>query len=168
MKNGKWKILILLFITNLFALNLPEYFSADFTQKIYSDNSILTYKGKIFTDSKKVFWKYTYPNEKEIWISNKVYVYEPDLLQVTISKKPEFNLFDALKNAKKIKNNDYIANVNDKKIHFLYDNTLKKAWYTDDVGNKVEITFSNQSKKKINSSTFNPKFPEDVDFIYQN
>jgi outer membrane lipoprotein carrier protein len=167
MENGKWKILILFFITYLFALNLPEYFSASFVQKIYSNDKVLIYKGKIYTDSKNVFWKYTYPNEKKIWITDKVYVYEPDLIQVTISDKPKLNLFEAIKKAKKIKQNEYVAKVNNKKIYFLFDKTLQKAWYTDDVGNKVEIVFYNQTDKKIPKSLFTPTYPDDVDFIYQ-
>jgi len=163
----KLKFLILLIATNIWALSLPKYFSSDFIEKIYSDKSTITYKGKIYTDSNSVFWKYTYPNEKLIWINDKVYVYEPDLIQVTISKKPKFNLFSAIKNAKKTENG-YIAEVDGKKVHFIYDNTLKKAWYTDDVGNKVVITFSNQSEKKIDPSVFIPKYPKDVDVIYQN
>ena len=75
----------ILLILELFAINFPKYFSADFVQKIYSDNNTLTYKGKIYTDSKHVFWKYTYPNEKEIWINDKVYVYEP-----------QFNMYNLL------------------------------------------------------------------------
>jgi len=168
MKNGKWKIIILFFFTNLFALNLPEFFSADFTQKIYSQGKTLTYQGKIYTDSKNVFWKYTYPNEKYIWVKDKVYVYEPDLEQVTISKKTKFNLFDTVKRAKKIKNNVYVAQIDNKKVNFIYDKFLQKAWYIDDVGNKVVIKFKNQSVKKINSSLFNPKYPQDADIIYQN
>jgi len=157
----------LLFIF-LYALNLPEYFSADFTQKIYSENKVLTYKGEIYTNSKNVYWKYTYPDTKQIWINQKVYIYEPDLLQVTISKKPKFNLFNAIKKAKKTKNNTYTALIDNKKIHFKFDKTLKKAWYVDDVGNKVEIVFTNQSKEKINPSLFKPNFPENIDIIYQN
>jgi len=158
----------ILLILELFAINFPKYFSADFVQKIYSDNNTLTYKGKIYTDSKHVFWKYTYPNEKEIWINDKVYVYEPDLLQVTISKKPEFNLFNALNKAKKINSKEYEAVVDNKKVYFVFDNTLKKVWYTDDVGNKVVIIFNNQSDKNIKSSIFKPNFPKDIDIIYQN
>ena len=165
MKNLKLKILLLMVI-NLHALNLPHYFHAKFTQKIYSDKKTLTYKGEIYTDSKQVFWKYTYPNTKEIWINDKVYVYEPDLLQVTISKKPKLNLFEAIKKAKKTEKG-YIAKIDNKTIHFIYDKTLKKAWYTDDIGNKVVINFKDVSTKKINPEIFTPKFPDDVDIIYQ-
>ncbi len=169
-KNVELKIILfdLLLTFNLFALNLPKYFSADFVQKIYSDKSTLIYKGKVYTDSKSVFWKYTYPNEKDIWINDKIYVYEPDLLQVTITKKTETNLFDAIKKAKNIHKNTFIATLNNKKIYFEYNKTLKKAYYTDDVGNKVEILFSNQSTKKIAPSIFKPIFPDDIDVIYQN
>ena len=160
--------LYLILIMSLLALNLPEYFSADFIQKIYSEGKILTYKGKIYTDSKNVFWKYIYPNEKYIWVKNKVYVYEPDLEQVTISKKPKFNLFDAVKNAKKIKNSEYAAKIDNKEVNFIYDKTLQKAWYTDDVGNKVVIEFKNQSTKKIKDKLFAPMYPKDADVIYQN
>jgi len=164
-----FKFLFLSFIIlKLNALNLPKYFSAKFTQKIYSDKSVLTYKGEIYTNSKNVYWKYTYPNIKQIWINNKVYVYEPDLIQVTISKKPKINIFDALKKAKKIKANEYVANVDNKKIHFIYNKTLKKAWYKDDVGNKVEITFFDQSFSKLDNALFKPTYPKDVDIIYQN
>jgi len=168
MKNVKWKIIILFFFTNLLALNLPKYFSADFIQKIYSEGKTLTYKGKIYTDSKNVFWKYIYPNEKYIWVNNKVYVYEPDLEQVTISKKPKLNLFDAIKKAKKIKNNEYTANIDNKQINFIYNKFLQKVWYIDDVGNKVVIEFKNQSTKKIKNKLFIPAFPKDIDIIYQN
>jgi len=168
MKLIKTVFLAALLGVTLFALELPKYFSADFIQNIYSDRKVLTYKGKIYTDSKNVFWKYIYPNEKEIWINDKVYVYEPDLLQVTISKKPHFSLFEAVKNAKKIKNGEYIAKVDSKTVHFIYDKTLKKAWYTDDVGNRVEITFQNPSVEKTDASVFIPKYPKNVDIIYQN
>ena len=160
-------IIALFLITNLFSLNLPKYFSANFTQKIYSQDKILTYKGKIYTNLKQTYWKYTYPNKKEIWVNDKVYIYEPDLIQVTIAKKPKLDLFNAIKKAKKI-NNDYIAKINNKKIHFIYNNTLQKAWYIDDVGNKVELIFTNQSTKKIDQNLFIPKYPKDVDIIYQN
>jgi outer membrane lipoprotein carrier protein len=90
------------------------------------------------------------------------------LIQVTVAKKPKFNLFAALKNAKKIKQNEYVAKIQNKKVFFIYDKTLKKAWYTDDVGNKVEITFKHQSTAEIPANIFTPKYPKDVDIIYKN
>ncbi|GAX88275.1 outer membrane lipoprotein carrier protein [Lebetimonas natsushimae] len=164
MKNRKW-IIILLLISNLFALNLPKNFTAEFTQYIYQSSKKLTYRGIVIINNNQVYWKYTYPNIKEIWIKDKVYVYEPDLMQVTISKKPKLNLFKILKNAKKLNNNLYVATADNKEIYFIYDKTLKKAYYTDDIGNRVEIYF-----KKLNKNLKIPplNFPKNIDFIYQN
>ena len=160
------KKIILLIFTNLFALNLPPYFSATFTQKIYSDNKTLTYKGEVYTNSKEIFWKYTYPEEKYIWIKDKVYIYEPNLLQLTITKKPKINLFNVINQATQIDKNKYVAQIDNKQVYFIFDKTLKKAWYKDDLGNKVVFTFKNQSNKKINNSIFIPTYPKEVDIIY--
>jgi len=160
------KKLILFIFTNLFALNLPTYFSATFTQTIYSDNKTLTYKGEVYTNSKNIFWKYIYPEEKYIWIKDKVYIYEPNLIQLTITKKPEINLFNVIKQAAQIDKNKYIAQIENKQIYFIFDKTLKKAWYKDDLGNKVVFTFNNQSTKKIDDNIFIPNYPPEVDIIY--
>ncbi|WP_236618702.1 LolA-like outer membrane lipoprotein chaperone [Lebetimonas sp. JH292] len=147
------------------ALNLPKEFKAKFTQYIYSKDKKLTYKGIVILKNNEIYWKYTYPNIKEIWIKDKVYIYEPDLMQVTISKKAKLNLFKILKNAKKLDKNLYVAINNKKEIYFIYDKTLKKAWYTDDIGNKVEIYFK-KTNKNISIPPLN--FPKDIDIIYQN
>ncbi len=86
-------------------------------------------------------------------------------MQVTISKKAKLNLFKILKNAKKLDKNLYVAINNKKEIYFIYDKTLKKAWYTDDIGNKVEIYFK-KTNKNISIPPLN--FPKDIDIIYQN
>ncbi len=161
------KIIILFFITILsFGIELPKEFSADFNQTIISNNKKLIYKGKIFYNKGNIVWKYTYPTEKIIWILDKIYIYEPDLYQVTITKRDKTTLNEIIKNAKKIKNNLYESTIKDKKIYFIYDRTLKKLYYTDDVGNKVKINFYNQ-KKSVNKKAFDLKLPEDVDFIYR-
>jgi outer membrane lipoprotein carrier protein len=60
-----------------------------------------------------------------------------------------------------------MADVEDKKIYFIYDKTLKKLFYTDELGNKVEIKFFNQ-KNSTDKNIFKLSFPNDVDIIYQN
>jgi len=163
MKNSKWTVL-LIFISFLYSLELPQQFSAKFTEYIYQKNKKLTYKGLIIFKNQNIYWKYTYPNTKEIWIKEKVYVYEPDLMQVTVSKKPKLNLIKILKNAKKIDKNLYLAKINKKDIYFIYNKTLKKLWYTDEIGSKIEMYFT-----KDNNYSIPPlNFPEDVDYIYQN
>jgi len=157
-------ITFLILVINLFAFNFPKEFKAKFTQFIYSKNKKLTYKGIVILKNNEIYWQYNFPNLKKIWIKDKVYVYEPDLMQVTVSKKPKLNLFKILKNAKKLDKNLYIAISNKKEIYFVYDKTLKKAWYKDSLGNKVEIYFS-KLEKNIKIPPLN--FPKDIDFIYQ-
>ena len=165
MKNKIFLIILIISFVN--ALTLPKNFSADFTQTITSSNKTLKYKGKVYLKNNYVFWHYIKPIEKKVWITSKVYMYEPDLYQVTISKRPEISLIKIVKNAKKIKNNEYLAKMDKKEIYFIYNKTLKKLWYKDEVGNLVKINFYNQSTKELNSSIFKPTFPNDVDFIYQ-
>ena len=160
--------IILLIFSLSFALNIPSNFKADFIQTIKSDNQEITYKGKIFYKNGKILWKYNYPTEKYIWIGKKVYVYEPDLYQVTISKKPKFNLENILKNAKQIKKDTYETIINHTKVKFKFNKFLQNLSYKDEVGNKVEIIFSNYSTKELNNSLFTPTYPDDVDVIYQN
>jgi len=160
-------LIVLILIEYIFALKLPSNFSADFIQIIDSNGKKLIYKGKIFFKNPKILWQYTYPNEKYIWINDKVYIYEPDLYQVTIAKKPNFTLTNILKNAKKIKDHIYETKLKNKTIHFIYDKTLKKLWYKDEMENLVTIKFKNQKNKKLDDKIFIPNYPQDVDIIYQ-
>ncbi len=161
----KFIILILVSILS-YAITLPKQFSADFIQTITSDKKTLTYKGKVFYNQGNIVWKYTYPYKKIIWIEDKVYIYEPDIMQLTITKRKKNTLSDILKNSKKIKNNLYKAEIEDKKIYFIYDKTLKKIFYTDEIGNKVEVNFFNQ-KNSTPLKIFEVHYPKDVDIIYQ-
>ncbi|GAB6044806.1 hypothetical protein JCM11957_04040 [Caminibacter profundus] len=165
MKNGKL-LLIIFFMKLLYGIELPNEFSAKFIQTIKSNDQNLTYKGQVFYKKGNIVWKYNYPTQKIIWIEDKVYIYEPDLLQVTITKRKKLTLEDILKNSKKIKNNLYISQIDNKKIYFIYDKTLKKLYYTDDIGNKVEINFFEQNKKTP-KEIFKINYPQDIDIIYQ-
>ncbi len=149
-----------------FALSLPQSFSADFNQTIISNKNTLHYSGKIFYKNKNIVWKYIKPYSKIIWIKDKIYVYEPDLMQVTIMNRKK-SLDKLLKNAKKVKQNLYVATYEGKKYYFVFDNRLKKLYYNDDMGNKVEIIFYNY-KNNAPTKEFEINFPEEVDVIYQN
>ena len=161
------KIIFLLVFNFLFAITISESFFANFLQTINSNGKKLIYKGKIFFKNPKILWKYTYPTEKYIWINDKVYIYEPDLYQVTIAKKPEFTLTDILKNAKKVKNHTYKTKLKNKTVYFIYDKTLQKLWYKDNLGNLIIIKFTDQKEKKLNPKIFIPDYPKDADIIYQ-
>jgi len=155
---------LFLLISFLFAIKLPQTFSAQFIQTIKSDDKKIIYKGSVEVNNEKIFWSYNYPNKKYIWVENKIYIYEPDLEQVSIAEK-KTSLKEIIKKAKKIKNNLYLAKIDNTNYYFIYDKTLKKLYYTDKLGNKVEILFFNQSNK-IDPSHFQKKFPKDVDYIY--
>ena len=108
------KLLILFFSAFfLYALNLPLYFRADFIQKMQN----VTYKGKIFLYKDRVLWEYNYPVTKKVLITDKMYICEPDLEQVIVSKKPDFNLFKILKKVKR-DGKYYIADVKGKRFYF--------------------------------------------------
>ncbi|WP_457560137.1 LolA-like outer membrane lipoprotein chaperone [Caminibacter sp.] len=153
-----------------FAINLPKKFSADFNQTITSDKQTLKYSGKIFYDNGKIVWEYLRPYKKTIWVLDKVYVYEPDLMQVTIIEKKEKNPLLLIKNAKKIGENRYETEYNGIKYVFeLYGKKIKypkKIYFTDKMENRVVIIFTN-IKNKTDTKVFKPDFPSDVDVIYQ-
>ena len=157
---------LVLFFSYINALILPNNFEANFTQTINSNGKKLFYKGQIFYKNGKILWKYSYPVKKYIWINKRVYVYEPNLIQVTVSKKPKFTLQNILKNAKK-ENNFYVAKINNKKVYFTYKKTITSLHYKDDTGSLVTIDFSNISTKALKTSIFIPTYPKDVDIIYQ-
>ena len=157
---------LVLFFSYINALILPNNFEANFTQTINSNGKKLFYKGQIFYKNDKILWKYSYPVKKYIWINKRVYVYEPNLIQVTVSKKPKFTLQNILKSAKK-ENNFYVAKINNKKVYFTYKKTITSLHYKDDTGSLVTIDFSNISTKTLKTSIFIPTYPKDVDIIYQ-
>ncbi|EDM23844.1 hypothetical protein FE773_05985 [Caminibacter mediatlanticus TB-2] len=162
------RLLVIMIMTLYsFALTLPNKFSSEFIQTINSNDKNLTYKGKVYLNNNEIVWKYIYPNNKIIWVKDKVYIYEPDLEQLTITKRNKLSLRDIVKNAKKIKNNLYFSKVENKKIYFIYDKTLKKLYYKNNIGNKITIKFFNQ-KNDVNKSVFKINLPKDIDIIYQN
>ena len=160
-------ILLLFFIVLSYGFELKyKSFSADFNQSVKSENKSIYYQGKLNIDNNLVFWHYIKPIEKKIWISDKIYVYEPDLEQVTIYKKNE-NFFKLLKTAKKIKNNLYLKIYDNKKIYFVVKNKMVvKIYYKDKIDNLVTLNFYNIKKEEFNTSFFKPKYPNYVDTIY--
>ncbi len=161
--------LLIIMIATLYtySLTLPKQFSAKFIETISSKDKNLTYKGEVYYKDKNIVWKYTYPNKKIIWVKDKIYIYEPDLEQITITKRKKLSLNNIIKNSKKIKDNLYVSNVEKKKIYFIYDKTLKKLFYKNEIGDKVTINFFNQ-KNDVNNSIFRINVPKDIDIIYQN
>jgi len=162
---------LILFIFIIFSYGFElkyKSFESDFNQSVKSENKTIFYKGKVFIDNNLVFWHYTNPIEKKIWSNNKIYVYEPDLEQVTIyqkSKKDDF--FTLLQTAQKVKKNLYLKKYDNKNIYFVVKNKMiEKIYYKDKVDNLVTLNFYNTKKRDFNLSFFIPKYPEYVDTIY--
>jgi outer membrane lipoprotein carrier protein len=169
-KRKKMKKTLLLFIVLYsFAFEIKyKSFISDFNQSITTQKKHIYYKGKVYVKNNFIYWHYIKPIEKKIWIkNNKIYIYEPDLEQVTIYKNNKNNFFKLIKNAKKIKNNLYLKEYDNKKIYFKTKNNLiKRIYYKDKVDNLVTLNFYNIQKKDINSSVFIPNYPNYVDIIY--
>jgi len=159
-------ILIVFFVIYSYGIELKyKSFSADFNQSVKSDNKIILYEGNLKVKNNLIFWHYKKPIEKKIWITNKIFIYEPDLEQVTIYNKDN-NLFKLLKNAKKIKKDLYVNKYENRNIYFIIKNKMiTKIYYKDKIDNLVTLNFYNIKKEKLNNSTFKAKYPNYVDII---
>ncbi len=154
----------------LFGITLPKEFSATFSQNISSDKKSLKYRGILYYKNGDIVWKYVYPYKKTIWVLDKIYIYEPDLMQVTIADKKGVNLINLIKKAKKIGRYTYESDFNGIKYYFeLMGKKVKypvKIFYKDKMGNKIVINF-HKTVKKVKNTIFKLNYPKDVDFIYQ-
>jgi len=163
-------IILILFIVFSYGFELKyKSFESDFNQSVKSDNKVIKYEGKVFINNNLVYWHYTKPIEKKIWATlDKIYVYEPDLEQVTIyTKNKNDDFFELLKTAKLIKKDIYMKEYDNKKIYFKVDNNLvKKIYYKDKIDNLVTLNFYDTKQKEFNLSFFEPKYPQYVDVIY--
>jgi len=164
------KYIILMFlIVSSYSLELKyKNFESDFNQTVKSENKVIKYQGKVYINNNLVYWDYTSPIEKKIWSNSKIYVYEPDLEQVTIYQKgKDDDFFTLLKTAKKVKKNLYLKKYDNKNIYFVVKNgMITKIYYKDKVDNLVTLNFYNIKQKDFNLSFFIPNYPEYVDKIY--
>ncbi|WP_457561454.1 LolA family protein [Caminibacter pacificus] len=161
------KIILFLSAVFLFALTPPKEFSAKFVQTVKSQDQTITYKGDVYKKGEEIVWKYTYPTEKTIGRKKKIYIEKKGGGKRKGKKKNNATLNEILKKAKKIKDDLYETKVDNKTIYFIYDKTLKKLYYTDDLGNKVEIKFFDQ-KNSAPSDVFKLNYPADVDVVHEN
>ncbi len=166
------KILIILFFifSTLFAK--INSFESDFVQ-IIKDNSNkeIKYFGKLyFKKPLKIFWKYNKPIKKYIYIiDKKVVTIEPELEQVTISYQNKINnIIKLLNSAKKISDNLFEAEFENKKYYIYFENKkLKKISFKDRFDKEVEIVFINPKQNiKIDDKIFQIKINPSFDIIY--
>lgn len=169
------KIFILLIISTIlsFALDIKELktFEADFKQSIINNsNNEIIYQGKIYIKHPSLFfWKYNTPIEKLVYITKKhVTIIEPELEQAVISKlSDELNIIKLLEESKKIDKNTYEAILYNKKYTLtLKENRLDTIKYTDELDNKITLTFLNAKQNKtIDNQIFKYNIPYEYDVI---
>jgi len=142
-----------------------------FTQTITnSSNSKIIYNGNLYIDNNSnILWRYTKPIRKDVYINDlNVMIVEPELEQVITSKiSEELNLFNILNSSKKIDNQTYQNKVNNIKYTIIVKNKiLTTIKYTDEIDNKVNISFTNTSNDiQLDESLFTFDIPKYYDII---
>jgi len=170
----KYLVIMILNISSLFAFgDSIQSFQADFVQKITDEeNKVLTYTGTI--QSKRpnlVLWHYTDPINKKIYINDKqAVIVEPELEQAIIKQlQGEIDFFGILASAVLVDMTHYKASY--KGIDFLLkevNGVIESLSYTDQLENKVLITFSKQRQNRpLDDALFTPKVPKDFDIIQE-
>ena len=168
----KTLLLSLTFTSLLFAQsNIIQTFSADFNQSIQDEhNKTITYIGHM--ESKRpnlARWRYDKPIVKTLYIYNDIVtIIEPDLEQAIVKRlNKNIDIFQIMKNAKKIDENSFEADYNDQKFLLTYKKALLSTIvYSDELDNTVTIIFSSQKNNiDLNDSIFKAVIPEDFDIV---
>lgn len=168
----KYIFILLLLYTSSFAFfdNLNT-FQANFTQTVTDENNkVLSYSGSVVASKpQNAVWTYTTPIKKEVYIDiNTATVIEPEIEQVIIKHiESNFSFFNMINNAKKIKENVFVANYKESKFTIITKNDLiESISYIDEFENKVKIVFKNQKQNEaIDLKLFVPNIPENFDII---
>jgi len=168
----KYLIILIFSFSSLFAFGESiQSFQADFVQTITDEeNKVLSYKGKIHSKRPNlVLWHYAEPINKKIYINKKrAVIIEPELEQAIIKQlKGEIDFFGILASAVSVDMTHFKANY--KGIDFILQESngvIESISYTDQLENKVLITFSSQKQNRpIEDLFFKPKVPKDFDII---
>ncbi|MDO7253595.1 LolA-like outer membrane lipoprotein chaperone [Helicobacter cappadocius] len=148
-------------------------FRADFIQNVHSDNAAeVSYSGYIEAKSPNLAkWTYNKPLKKEIYIDGQdVVVYEPNLLQATITHlKENTDFISILKKAVLSKDGKYRSKIGNTSYELTFkDQKPYLLDFVDEFGNAINIKFSNVV---INSVIDKKDFVfipgPDIDIIHQ-
>ena len=167
--------LFIYFFTPLLAFANPftnlETFQANFTQSIINNSGKeIRYSGMMYAKKPyHIYWKYSEPIEKNVYLNKKeVVIIEPELEQVIVSElDSEINILELLKDAKKLAHNQYISKLGNTEYSILLRNDkLSRITYVDEIDNKVIIYFENSLQNKVlNKDIFKYTIPEEFDII---
>ncbi len=150
--------------------NIDTY-QASFNQSIINNSQKeILYTGNIYIKQpSNILWEYNDPIIKNVYIiKDKAIIVEPDLEQVIISKlEKEINILNLMKNSKKISENKYTSSIYNRDYTLtIQNNKLTKINYTDEIDNKVTITFSNiKQNENISKNRFEFTIPFEYDVI---
>ena len=147
---------------------------SNFKQSITNEqNSRITYSGKMYAtkQNNQALWVYTNPIEKKIYYkSGSIVIIEPELEQAIFAKLSKVpNVLSLLNNATKVSANKLQTTFN----NIVYTittsgNKIKSISYTDEIQNRVTITFSGQkTNEHIENSKFVYSIPQDYDILEQ-
>jgi outer membrane lipoprotein carrier protein len=171
-KSMKYLLIFTLFFTSLFAFGESiQSFEADFTQTVTDEeNKVLKYKGTMHSKRPSlVLWNYTSPINKKIYVDKKrAVIVEAELEQAIIKHlRGEIDFFEILAKAKATDKSHYIAYYKDLEFTIEEENgVIISLAYTDQLENKVLISFTNQKQNRpIEDTFFIPKIPKDFDII---
>lgn len=174
--------IMFLFITNIFAINLPKTYIGSFEQTIASvNNSKIEYKGKLLidTNSDKILWHYKEPIDKTILIIKqdrtndyKIYIVEPELEQVIINNNKNIDIINNLINIDEslIKN----GSISIMESGIYYEFKLMKVGFNyypieiswkDDLENDIVIKFIDIEIDQNIDESMSINIPENFDII---
>ena len=164
---------VLFFCYCLFGNDLLKIdsYRAEFIQSVTnSSNNTIIYKGDVVIKQPYyIKWIYKTPIKKYLFIIKKqVTIIEPELEQVIQTKlTKELNILTLIKQAKHIKNNQYISKIYDIDYFLTFqDKKLVQIDYQDELDNHITIKFTNISYNiPIDISEFKFNIPYDYDFI---
>lgn len=170
----KFLVFFILFLSNVFATSELENlksFEANFLQSVTNEaNKTIEYKGKVFIkNSSKVLWKYETPIIKNVYVlDNIVIVDEPELEQaIYTTLENSIDIVKLLKDAKKVQDNKYEAELYDTKYTIILKNDkIESLSYVDQLENKILIKFYESKQNiEISDEIFNFFPPSHYDII---
>ena len=174
--NNKLLTLSALFLTSTISANSLniQTLESDFKQSITNDqNAKVTYSGKMYAKQAKnqALWEYNTPIIKQIYYQGgKLVIIEPELEQVIYAKLNKVpNILKLLQSAKKVSADTLETKFNGLTYRIKTDkNTIEKISYTDEMENKVVISFTNEIvNHPIANSRFSYTIPDGYDILEQ-
>lgn len=146
-----------------------ENIRANFTQTITNDqNKTITYTGKVSIGTDRVLWEYETPSVKKVLITQRqIYILEPDLEQVTVTKNLGTQDLKAIyKNAKTLDAHTRQAVLDGKEVLIKDDGKFVTGlYYIDEVGNRAAISFRATAPFKFSQEDFKLQIPKHYEII---